>query len=135
VCYIASAYCPGPSLAAWLRDRGRPVDCRQAAGLVATLAGAVHYMHSRGVLHRDLKPGNVLLQVAEVPAPAGRAEPPRASPARACDLLAVVPKITDFGLARQLGGDGPGLTQSGVVLGTPAYMAPEQAAGRARDVS
>jgi WD40 repeat protein len=121
VCYIASAYCPGPSLAAWLRDRGGPVDCRQGAGLVAALAGAVHYVHSRGVLHRDLKPGNVLLQVAEGPAPAGQA---------------VVPKITDFGLARQLAGaDGPGLTQTGVVLGTPAYMAPEQAAGRTRDVS
>jgi thiol-disulfide isomerase/thioredoxin len=69
----------------------------------------VHYAHQRGVLHRDLKPGNILLD--------GDGEP----------------HVTDFGLAKHLGGEGGG-TQSGAILGTPGYMAPEQAAGR-KDLS
>ena len=59
--YIVSAYCPGPSLAAWLREQRDPVLIATAAELVAALADAVAYMHGRGVLHRDIKPGNVLL--------------------------------------------------------------------------
>ena len=84
---------------------GRPQPARQAAELVATLAGAVRAAHQRGIVHRDLKPGNVLLGIDGTP------------------------KISDFGLARRQD-DGPGLTQTGVVLGTPSYLAPEQAYGR-----
>jgi WD40 repeat protein len=111
--YIVSAYCPGPNLAAWLREQREPVPIATAAGLVAALADAVACMHSRGVLHRDIKPGNVLLQMA--PSESG----PRQS---------AIPRLTDFGLARVTGGTVH--TQSGVVLGTPMYMSPEQAAGR-----
>lgn len=118
VCYIASAYCPGPTLAVWLQERKEPVPCRLAAALTATLAEAVDYVHGRGVLHRDLKPSNVLLQP--------RSE---ARPAREEDDPDFIPRLTDFGLARLREAEGHE-TRSGAVLGTPAYLSPEQAEGR-----
>jgi serine/threonine protein kinase len=123
VCFIASAYCPGITLAAWLRQRTGPVPYRVAAGLVATLAEALEHAHRRGVLHRDLKPSNVLLETPAAGTPGG-------------DGSELVPRVTDFGLAK-LVDEGPGEsdaacpTLSGVVLGTPSYMAPEQAQGLA----
>ncbi|HZU38081.1 MAG TPA: protein kinase, partial [Gemmataceae bacterium] len=106
--YLALEYIEGGSLAAQLT--GQPQQPRQAAQLLHTLATAVAYAHRRGVVHRDLKPGNVLLE-----------EHSRAA------------KISDFGLAKVL--DRPGSpTESGVIFGTPSYMAPEQAAGQNREV-
>jgi WD40 repeat protein len=108
--YLAVRYVEGGPLS---RHLGRfRDDLRAAAALVAALARAVHHAHVRGVLHRDLKPGNVLLEW-----PAGQTEPP-------------VPHVADFGLARMLDQES-GLTQTGDLVGTPSYMAPEQASGGA----
>jgi WD40 repeat protein len=102
-CFYSMRLIEGPSLVSEIdRFKGNP---QAAAQLTATLARAVHYAHQRGLLHRDLKPGNVLLDQDGQP------------------------YITDFGLAKRVG-RGTELTISGTVMGTPSYMAPEQAMGK-----
>jgi hypothetical protein len=112
-----------------LEDRigARPQPARQAAQLVEVLACAIHAAHERGVIHRDLKPANVLL----VRSDARHGVPPSSVGADASGHFQ--PKISDFGLAKRLDvSSGPTLSQH--VLGTPGYMAPEQAAGRSKHV-
>jgi tetratricopeptide (TPR) repeat protein len=118
------------TLAAWLKERSQPVPAREAAQLIATLAEAVDYAHKHEVVHRDLKPANVLLQMEN-----------QAPQAALGNLQVAIPRITDFGLAKSMAavedgpaGDASGQTQSRVLLGTPSYMAPEQASGRSRTV-
>jgi tetratricopeptide (TPR) repeat protein/tRNA A-37 threonylcarbamoyl transferase component Bud32 len=100
--FFALEYLPGGGLDR--RLNGNPQPPRAAAQLLWTLARAIEAAHQAGVVHRDLKPANVLLTADETP------------------------KITDFGLAKQL--DGADQTSTGEILGTPHYMAPEQACGR-----
>ncbi len=111
--YLAQAYCRGANLATWLRDQKGPVAPRLAAQLVAQLARGVEHAHAHGILHRDLKPSNVLLE----PDIGG-----------ADEELPFVPQLADFGLARFLE-DEQQLTQTGALVGTASYMAPEQATG------
>lgn len=106
-CLIASEFIDGPNLRDWLRDRR--LSAREAAELAAQLAEALHHAHEQGIVHRDLKPANVLMD-------------------RGCR-----PHITDFGLAKWTEG-AAGMTIEGNVLGTPAYMSPEQARGDAHQV-
>jgi WD40 repeat protein len=122
----------GGSLASRLKEA--PLPPREAAHIVEALARGVHFAHQHGIVHRDLKPGNVLLAGA-VPGGSGRepADPTVPAGGSSPTRVGVVPKITDFGLAKRVAA-GPGLTQTGVILGTPSYMAPEQARGDNRNV-
>jgi serine/threonine-protein kinase len=106
------------------RLAGTPLPPRAAAQLVRILAQAMDYAHKRGVIHRDLKPSNVLLQAAE------GATDDSNKPLSLADFQTTIPKISDFSLAKQLGTDSH-QTHTGVILGTPSYMAPEQAKGQA----
>jgi serine/threonine protein kinase len=106
--YFAMELVEGPSLDIHLS--GRPQPARQAAELAHALALAVAHAHAQNVVHRDLKPANILLGSDGVP------------------------KVTDFGLAKRLDSQSTALTQEGAIVGTACYMAPEQAAGQAREI-
>jgi eukaryotic-like serine/threonine-protein kinase len=105
--FFSLEYVEGGSLAQ--KVKGIPQPPRAAAELVEVLARAVHAAHQRGIVHRDLKPANVLLTADGVP------------------------KITDFGIAKRLDLEA-GQTRTGTVMGTPSYMAPEQAAGKTKEI-
>ena len=107
--YYSMPFIAGKNLAQAIKQDG-PMPARQAATLLATVARAIHYAHQRGVLHRDLKPANILLD------PDGQ------------------PHVTDFGLAKILKEDS-GVTLTQTSLGTPNYMAPEQASGKPGDLT
>lgn len=120
------------------RLRESPLPAAEAAALVAVLARAMHFAHGHGVIHRDLKPSNILVQRWAPSAPDARERTRTAGTPTGPEMAAgwhwtpETLKITDFGLAKRL--DGADHTASGAILGTPSYMAPEQAAGRGRVV-
>ena len=117
LCYIASAYYAGANLDQWLTQQTSPIAPTDAAAYVQKLAEAMQHAHLRGVLHRDLKPSNVLMSPAEAVSDDSETE------------ASWIPRVTDFGLAR-LAEATAKQTQSNAILGTPSYMAPEQAAGK-----
>jgi serine/threonine protein kinase/WD40 repeat protein len=127
--YFALEFCEGGSLAQ--RLDGTPLPPGSAAQLVETLARAVQAAHQAGIVHRDLKPANILLTFS------GRSQTgaDEASPAPLSErrLNEWTPKITDFGLAKKLDAVS-GQTASGAIVGTPSYMAPEQAGGQSKAV-
>jgi WD40 repeat protein/serine/threonine protein kinase len=132
--FLCLEYVAGGSLAQAMAGTSQPPDI--AARCIETLARAIHEAHLRGIVHRDLKPANILLQkVAGDPRPVSNdSDSALPSPSGHGPLAAShVLKITDFGLAKQLYSDS-GHTKTGDVLGTPSYMAPEQAAGKTRDL-
>jgi WD40 repeat protein/serine/threonine protein kinase len=142
ICYIASAYCEGPTLAAWLKEHPGPVPPRKAAMLIAAVADGIAHAHERNILHRDLKPSNILLTPVQSQAGSQTLrdtvsdwELPGAG---VNGGLEVIPRVTDFGLAKVMEtdrqADGSGCqTRSGAIIGTPQYMPPEQAEGRHED--
>lgn len=105
--FFTMDYIPGRSLDAVLREG--PVDFRRGARLLRDVARAIHYAHEQGIIHRDLKPGNILVDPEDVP------------------------HVTDFGLAKDAGVQSM-LSVTGEVMGTPAFMSPEQAEGRVREL-
>jgi serine/threonine protein kinase/tetratricopeptide (TPR) repeat protein len=114
--FVVMAFIDGQSLADRLRTQGRYDDPRAAAALVRQVASALEAVHAHGILHRDLKPGNILLE-AHGPQPVGLGQP----------------YLADFGLARP-GDSADHLTVEGELMGTPAYMAAEQATGAVEQV-
>jgi serine/threonine protein kinase len=102
--FLAMEYLAGGTLAERLKQVKR-LEPRAAAELLAKLAQAIHAAHDQGIVHRDLKPANVLFDAENEP------------------------KVTDFGIAKRTRGNDLNLTQAWAVLGTPAYMSPEQAKG------
>jgi serine/threonine protein kinase/WD40 repeat protein len=119
--FLALEYVQGGSLAQ--RLGGKFLLPRQAASLLEQLARAVHYAHGQGIIHRDLKPGNVLLDEVEAGGLEEQNTPLVSDSSFRILPSSLLPKITDFGLAKQ---DRVDLTATGAILGTPSYMAPEQ---------
>jgi serine/threonine protein kinase/Leucine-rich repeat (LRR) protein len=104
--YIVMAYVPGKSLAEHIKDRTEPLPAKQVALLVRKLALALDVAHKKGIIHRDLKPANIMFDSERKQA-----------------------VIMDFGLARRQTKEAVDVTRRGQIMGTPAYMSPEQARG------
>jgi len=132
--FFSLEYCAGGTLAKALNGEPQPPDA--AAGMAEVLARAIQSAHERGIIHRDLKPANVLLAIEGEGGGGSQSTMVGEAPAEVWKHLALRSpqaafKITDFGLAKRVDDDS-GRTIDGSVVGTPSYMAPEQARGDTR---
>lgn len=114
ILYIVMELVNGRTLAEHLHENPGPMELRRAVRIITQVLDALVEAHAAGIVHRDLKPGNILVLEN--------------------DLHQDFVKVGDFGLAKMVEGDARGMSQSGLVLGTPEYMSPEQAQGRKLDV-
>jgi WD40 repeat protein/serine/threonine protein kinase len=142
-CYIVQELCDGPSLAAWLRDHRQKIKPDAAAWVAMELAKALAHAHQHAILHRDVKPANVLLK----PLRSGGAGNDKDAASRADETslpqsgrmpasFPFTPKLCDFGICKVFDeDDGRTATQTDAVVGTAAYMAPEQASGKDSETS
>jgi eukaryotic-like serine/threonine-protein kinase len=136
VCYIAQELCDGPSLATWLKEQTTPIRPDVAASIILGLARGLEHAHQRNVLHRDLKPANVLLKPRtdnlDHDGSELRDDP---STTAISKLFPYTPKLGDFGICKAFDADPEATgTRTGLVLGTAAYMPPEQAVGVASEL-
>ncbi len=129
--YLALEYVDGGSLAQHLAT-GDLMAVDAAVRLLIEVATAVHFAHGLGIIHRDLKPANVLIHGGR-PDDGGSGDSGSGSGPRS-GLTPARPKVTDFGLAKRLDETAAGVTKSGAVMGTPSYIAPEQASGKSGEV-
>ena len=133
--YLALEYVEGGSLAQKLAALVDLMPVRDCARVVERLSRSMHHAHALGVVHRDLKPANVLLS-GPVDRTSEKATPSGSSPKSGIRATESTPKITDFGLAKRLDETlGSGATKTGAVMGTPSYIAPEQASGRSSKIT
>ncbi|MFO0911843.1 MAG: protein kinase [Pirellulales bacterium] len=129
ITFIVSDFYAGTDLATWLLNRQDWPTCQEAAAFIAELADGVFHAHEQGVLHRDIKPANILLTLradgSQVAQPESGSAEPAYDDVLSASLSRCRPVLTDFGLAKLCEKD-EGITRSGTMMGTPAYMAPEQ---------
>ena len=133
--YFSMGYVDGCSLSDLIAEN--PLEAKEAAQLTLKVAQAVQYAHEQGVIHRDLKPANVLVAArgegeGSSLAVASGSKLEKSSSSKS-NVTPWTPKVTDFGLAKQVQGD-DNLTASGQILGTPNYMPPEQASGKIEEI-
>ena len=122
VVFLAMDLCRGPDLARWLAAREGAVDVDTALAILLPIVDVVALAHRQGIVHRDIKPSNILLDLA------GDSREAQSPPRQ------FTPRLSDFGLAKLLDGKSSRHTRSGVAVGTPSYMAPEQADRRLGEI-
>jgi serine/threonine protein kinase/tetratricopeptide (TPR) repeat protein len=138
--YFSLEYVAGGTLAERLKNG--PMKAIEAAAFMEALARAMQYAHEHDIVHRDLKPANILMsgegrvasgEINAVETVNAHKRSGDSALVTHHSSLATIPKISDFGLAKQLDNE-DGLTRTGAIMGTPSYMAPEQAFGKSKDV-